>query len=208
MNFWTTTLIILIECYFFYLGQIAIHNCAHNLLFSHSKRWNKIVGHTLCSMQLVAFKGWRAAHMLHHRYTNSAKDPHHIDRPFIPYILTHYYRITKVVWDPKPFFLTISPSILIAFAIIVWQASTGYRARGLVWIIQFWLIPTIFSHALIAHFNYISHVNLPPGRGEDTRSFKQGFWKIINLFTFNFYHHAEHHLKPSEAIPTSDASIQ
>ena len=86
--------IILVECYLFYLGQIMIHNCAHNLLFYRSKRWNKIVGHVLSSMQLIAFEGWRAAHMLHHRYANSSKDPHHVDRPLIPYTLTHYYRMS------------------------------------------------------------------------------------------------------------------
>ncbi|MDE0015142.1 MAG: fatty acid desaturase [Candidatus Poribacteria bacterium] len=208
MSLLATIVIIFIECYLFYLGQITIHNCAHNLLFCRSKRWNKIVGHVLSSMQLVAFEGWRAAHMLHHRYANSPKDPHHVDRPLIPYILTHYYRIVKALWDPKPFFIAISPPILIALAIIVWQASIGYGTRGLVWVTQFWLIPTIFSQMLVAHFNYIGHVNLPSGRGRDTRSFKHGFWKIVNLFTFNFYHHAEHHLKPSEAIPTPDLSIQ
>ena len=203
-----TILVIFIECYLFYLGQITVHNCAHNLLFRRSKRWNKIVGHVLCSMQLVAFEGWRAAHMLHHRYTNSEKDPHHVDRPLIPYLLTHYYRIVKALWDPKPFLIAISPPILIASAVIAWQASTGYGARGLLWTTQFWLIPTIFSQMLVAHFNYIGHVNLPPGRGRDTRSFKHSFWKIVNLLTFNFYHHAEHHLKPSEAVPTPDPSIQ
>jgi len=201
-------IIIFVECYLFFLGQIAIHNCAHNILFLRSKRWNKIVGYLLCSMQLIHFEGWRAAHMLHHRYTNSVKDPHHVDRPLIPYILTHYYRIAKVVWDPKRFFSAISPPILIAITIIVWQVLSGYGTRGLVWVTQFWLIPTIFSHVLVAHFNYIGHVDLPPGRGKNTRSFKRGFWKVVNLFTFNFYHHAEHHLNPSEAIPTPDRLIQ
>ena len=61
---------------------------------------------------------------------------------------------------------------------------------------------------LVAHFNYIGHVDLPSGRGKDTRSFKHGLWKVVNLLTFNFYHHAEHHFKPSEAIPTPDELIQ
>ena len=215
MGFVTIVIIIFVECYLFYLGQIVIHNCAHNILFRRSKRWNKIVGSVLCSMQLVDFEGWRGAHMLHHKYANSAKDPHHVDRPLIPYLLTHYYRIAKAIWTPKPFFIalsgvifTLSLPISIAIAMVTWQASTGYGLRGLVWITQFWLIPTIFSHILVAHFNYIGHVGLPSGRGRDTRSFKKGFWKIVNLFTFNFYLHAEHHLKPGEAIPTSDPSIE
>ena len=208
MSTFATIFIILFECYLFYLGQITIHNCAHNLLFSRSKRWNRFVGHLLCSMQLVAFEGWRAAHMLHHRYANSEKDPHRVDRALIPYILTHYYRIVRVLWYPKPFVITIAPPILIALAVIVWQASSGRGARGLVWVTQFWLIPTIFSHILVAHFNYIGHVNLPAGRGRDTRSFKHGFWRIVNLITFNFYHHAEHHLKPSESIPNSNRMVQ
>lgn len=214
MSSLTIGIIIAVECYLFYLGQIVIHNCVHNNLFSHSKRWNEIVGNVLCTMQLVSFAGWRTAHMLHHKYTNSDKDPHHVDRPLIPYLLTHYYRIAKVVWDPKkifdpkPFFVVILPPILIPVIVITWQLLAGYGLRGLIWLTQFWLIPTIISHTLVAHFNYIGHVDLPSGRGEDTRSFNQGFWKVVNLLTFNFYHHAEHHLKPGEAIPTPDPSIK
>lgn len=208
MNSLAIILTILVECYLFYLGQIMIHNCAHNLLFCRSKRWNSAAGHVLCAMQLTAFGGWRAAHMLHHRYTNSERDPHRVDRPLVPYILTHYYRIVKALWYPKPFVITIAPPILIALGIIGWQASTGHGARGLLWVTQFWLVPTIISQMLVAHFNYIGHVNLPTGKGKDTRSFKHGLWRIVNVLTFNFYCHAEHHLKPSEAIPNPDRMIQ
>ena len=39
------------------------------------------------------------------------------------------------------------------------------------------------------------------GRGHDTRSFNEGIWRVINVLTFNFYLHAEHHLSPSVPIP-------
>lgn len=204
----TTITMIVVESYLFYLGQIAIHNCVHKTLFRHSKLWNQIVGHVLCSIQLMHFEGWRAAHLLHHRFTNTDKDPHHVDRPLLPYLLTHYYRIAKAVWNPTRFFRAVLPPILIAVVVVVWQTSIGDGLRGLRWVMQYWFIPTLISQVLVAHFNYIGHAGLPSGRGHDTRSFKQGLGRIVNRFTFNFYLHAEHHLSPGEAIPIPNPSIR
>ena len=72
------------------------------------------------------------------------------------------------------------------------------------WVAVFWLIPVIISHALVAHFNFITHAELPYGRGHDTRSFNDGIWRVINALTFNFYLHAEHHFSPSVPIPKPD----
>lgn len=191
---------VLLTCYLYYLGQIAIHNCVHASMF-RSRPANKWVGTVLCSLHLVHFEGWRVAHLQHHRAPNTPGDPHHIDRAMIPYMLTHYFRIAKWVWEPKRYYAATIPTVLVAAGIAVWQWAAGHGARGVVWVVLFWLVPMIVSHLLVANFNYVTHVGLPAGRGQDTRSFDRGIWRVINFLTFNFYLHAEHHLKPTQPIP-------
>jgi fatty acid desaturase len=193
--------LILFLSYLFFVGQIVIHNCVHGSLF-HRRTLNRLVGTVLCSIQLMHFEGWKAAHMRHHKYANGEGDPHRVDRPLLPYIITHYFRIAQAVWQPTRFCIAISPPLILAGTVIAWQASVGHAARGVAWFALFWLIPTMASQALIAHFNYMTHVGLPPGWGRDTRSFSHGIWRLVNLLTCNFYLHAEHHRKPSQAIPS------
>jgi len=196
--------VVLLLCYLFYLGQIAIHNCVHGILF-RSRSLNKLVGNILSSIQLMHFEGWKVAHMQHHKYANSERDPHRVDRSLLPYVVTHYFRIARAVWQPGRFFAAIVPPLLVAGGIIVWQALLGYGARGAGWVLLFWLVPVVASHLLVAHFNYITHAGLPAGFGQDTRSFSHGLWRVVNLASFNFYLHAEHHLRPSQAVPVPRA---
>ena len=192
-------------CYLFFLGQIAIHNCVHANLFQ--ARWlNKAVGSVLCSLHLVHFEGWKLAHMMHHRTTNAEGDPHRVDRPLVPYLLTHYVRIARAVWEPRRFTAAVAPPILTAAAVIAAYAAAGSPARGAVLVVALWIVPMIVSHLLVAHFNYATHVGLPTGRGRDTRNLNTGAWRIINRLTFNFYLHAEHHRKPSQPVPQFDPS--
>lgn len=196
--------IVLLLCYLFYLGQIVIHNCVHASLF-RMRSLNKLVGTILCSIQLMHFEGWKVAHMRHHKFTNGEGDPHRIDRPLLPYIVTHYFRIARSVWQSTRFACAVAPPLLAAGGLILWQVSSGHAARGFEWVALYWLVPTIGSHVLVAHFNYITHAGLPTGFGVDTRSFSRGLWRIVNLLSFNFYLHEEHHLRPSLPIPTSHA---
>lgn len=196
---WTFAIVLILGG-LFYLGQIAIHNCVHCSMF-RKRETNEWVGKLLCSMQLMQFDGWRVAHMLHHRFTNTERDPHCVDRPLIPYLLTHYYRITMAVWNPRRHLKAVVPPLALAGAFIVWQAIAGHGTRGLVWVVVYWLIPVTISQLLVAHFNYATHVGLPPDRGHNTRDFDGGIFTVINWITFGFYRHAQHHLKPSKAIP-------
>ncbi len=193
-------LIVLFLGYVYYLGQIAIHNCVHYTLFRR-RSLNRLVGNVLCSLHLTHFEGWRAAHLMHHRFTNTERDPHRIDRPLLPYLASHYFRIARWVWEPRRYLLAVAPPVLIALAVVGWQAWAGDPWQGVRWALVFWLLPVTISHVLVAHFNFITHAELPYGRGHDTRSFDGGVWRVVNLLTFNFYLHAEHHFAPGEAIP-------
>jgi fatty acid desaturase len=197
-------LIVLLLGYVYYLAQIAIHNCVHYTLFKR-KRLNKVVGTVLCSIQLTHFEGWRAAHMMHHRFTNSERDPHRVDRYLLPYLATHYFRVARWVWDPKRYFGAVLPTVLVAAAVVAWFGWNGDLLGGLRLVGVFWFFPMVIGHLLVAHFNFITHAELPYGRGHDTRSFNDGAWRIVNFFTFSFYLHAEHHFDPGEAIPTYQA---
>ena len=192
----------LVLCYLYYVGHtVVVHNCAHGSLFRRRKRLNWVVGNVICSTQLMHFEGWRIAHMLHHRFANTPNDPHYIDRGMIPYLFTHYLRVAMVLGAPGRLMKSIGPTLLIVAGVVVWQAATGHLLRGIAWVTAFWAIPVIFSQLAVAHFNYATHVGLSQGRGKDTRNLDTGIWRLINRLTFNLYLHAEHHLRPSEAIP-------
>jgi fatty acid desaturase len=202
--FYTSSCVLM--CYLYYVAHtVVVHNCSHNSMF-RSKRMNTLVGHFLCRMQLMDFEGWRVAHMLHHRFSNTPKDPHYIDRPMIRYLLTHYIRIALLVSNPVGLAKTVTPLLLAAAAVITWQALVGHGARGGIWVAAFWAIPVLFSQIMVAHFNYITHVGLSPGRGKDTRNLTHGVWPLINWMTFNLYLHREHHLHPRHAIPQLSGS--
>jgi fatty acid desaturase len=197
---------IIIMSYLFFLGQIIIHNCVHGSAFRTRAR-NRIVGQVIASLQLANYEGWRVAHLLHHRYTNDKRDPYRIEMPAVPYIVSQYFRHVREFWDGRKYIAAIAPPIGFACLVILWHAQIGQCSRGLLWVGCFWLLPTMVSHMLVAHFNYITHVGLPQGRGEDTRSFDWGVWRVINKLTLNFYLHREHHLSPSEAIPTPNPLV-
>lgn len=191
----------LVTCYVYYVAHtVVLHNCAHYSLF-RSRRMNALLGNIICSVQGMHFEGWRIAHMLHHRFANTERDPHCVDRPLIPYILTHYLRIAMMLGSPLRLLKSVGPTLLIVVGVIVWQASAGHWMRGLACVAAFWAVPVLFSQAMVAHFNYITHVGLSPGRGRDTRNLTHGIWPLINFFTFNLYLHLEHHLRPGKAIP-------
>ena len=61
--------------YVFFLTQIVIHACSH-YAFTGSKALDTLIGSLLSVLSFHSFEGWRALHMLHHRYTNSiGRDP-------------------------------------------------------------------------------------------------------------------------------------
>ena len=192
--------VVAVMSYVYFMMHILIHMCVHGALF-RTRTMNESVGGILCSLQLVHFEGWRIAHMMHHLHCNTDKDPHRVDRPMWVYVPSHYFRIARAVWEPRRYMYAVLPPTFLAAAVVIWQASVGNGALGLWLVLAFWFVPMAFAHFLVAHFNYITHVGLPPGRGENTRSFKGGLWKLVNLLTFNFYLHAEHHLRPGKTIP-------
>ena len=73
---------------------------------------------------------------------------------------------------------------------------------GVLYPIALWLLPWMISQILIANFNYRGHVGLLHKgaslsyQGEDTRNLDYGFGRIINLATFGFYRHQDHHRWP------------
>lgn len=190
----------LVSCYVCCLSHVAIHNCVHRTLTGH-KDWDRRLGFFLAAVQLTHFEGWRSAHLMHHRFTNQEQDPHRVDRPLIPYLLTHYWRITRSVWNPAQHVRALLPPLAVAGAVVAWQAAVGEPGRGLLAVGVLWLAPVIIGHLWVAHFNYITHVGLPTQRGENTRDLTGGLWPLINRLTFNFYLHKQHHLRPSEPIP-------
>lgn len=196
----TPFLSFLVATYIWYLAHIVVHMCAHRSL-GRNPRVNWLVGNILSSLHLMVFSGWRAAHVLHHRFANTEKDPHRVDCSLPIYLLTHYYKLSKRVWDAKSFWLSVGPPLAAYAALLIWGYSAGVGDQVLRYGLLYWIGPVLASHTLMAHFNYVTHVGLPVGRGHDTRSFRRGLMRVVNLLTFNFYLHEEHHLAPGYAIP-------
>ena len=200
-----TFLSFVFACYLYYLAHIVVHMCAHRSL-GRSRRVNLVVGNLLSSAHLMVFSGWRAAHVLHHRFTNTEKDPHRVDCSLPVYLLTHYYKLSKNVWDAVSFWKSVGPPLAIYAGLLIWGYSAGFGDQVVRYGLLYWLGPLFASHMLMAHFNYITHVGKPVGRGHDTRSLNRGLMRIVNKLTFNFYCHAEHHLAPGYAVPTASPS--
>lgn len=89
--------------------------------------------------------------------------------------------------------------LLLAVFALFWL-SIGLT--GVLYPIALWLLPWMISQILIANFNYRGHVGLLHKgaslsyQGEDTRNLDHGFGRIINLATFGFYRHQDHHRWP------------
>ncbi len=96
MDILLNVVIVLFLGYVCYLGQLAIHNGVPYTLFK-KKKLNKIVGTILCSIPLTYFDGCWAAHLMRHRFTQSEREPHRIERHMLPYIVTHYFRMAPYV---------------------------------------------------------------------------------------------------------------
>ena len=67
-------LLFTVMIYMFFLSQIVIHACSHYALTGH-RRLDSVLGSLLSVFNFHSFEGWRALHMLHHRYENTARDP-------------------------------------------------------------------------------------------------------------------------------------
>lgn len=104
--------------------------------------------------------------------------------------------------DATAFWGSVGPPLAIYSGLLIWGFSAGFGEQVVRYGLLYWLGPLFVSHMLMAHFNYATHVGLPEGRGQDTRSLNRGLMKLVNRLTFNFYYHEEHHLAPGYAVPT------
>jgi fatty acid desaturase len=68
-------LLVTVQCYAFFMTQIIIHACSHYAL-TGIVALDTLVGSVLSLLNFHTFAGWRALHLLHHRFTNiHGKDP-------------------------------------------------------------------------------------------------------------------------------------
>jgi hypothetical protein len=104
------------------------------------------------------------------------------------------YGIEGILWN------NVAVLLLAVFA-TTWL--TG-GPRAFIYPFALWLLPWAISQILIADFNYRGHVGLLakgrqyPYRGEDTRNLDAGLGYFINLATFGFYRHQDHHRWPNK----------
>jgi fatty acid desaturase len=221
-------------CYAFFVTQILIHACSHYAL-SGIVALDTFIGSALSALNFHTFAGWRALHLLHHRFTNiHGKDPAcpRAGERWGVYLFTALYKM--VSFTRTPFYRqntsrgavlerverTVSASRirqLGAAAAQAWEPLARFSAlavytalsvrqlgaTGIMLPLATWVIPWIAGQMLVADFNYRTHEGCAPrgGRrpyaGEDTKSLHAGIWRVLNVLTFGFYLHREHHIDPN-----------
>lgn len=215
--------------YLFFLSHIVIHACSHRAL-SGRAAIDRLVGNMLCVPNFHSFEGWAGLHYLHHRYTNDpARDPAYVlpGERWLHYAVTALIRMARHTARPEYRRMIASQrgqkvgapgraawlrdcwaqvTGLGALLLVLGLAFVLGGAAGLRCPILFWIIPWVIGQALMADFNWRTHVDLPVHQGpepyaaQDTRSYREGVWKLFNAVTFGFYRHAEHHINPSVCL--------
>ena len=203
----------------FTLHGIAVfmHEGAHRTLFR--SLWpNRIVGF-LCGLPVFfACSSYRATHLLHHRYENSALDPDNLEtnvrNPRIRAAVYYAWLIVGIVayillvTATGPFrarrreekiACVVEPLLIIAFYTVLFTLAWHYEFGDMLMNGWGWALPFTI---LIANVRGLAeHTQLWPGDPADpmraTRSLVSN--PVVSFFFNNQNYHLEHHLFP--AIP-------
>lgn len=188
----------------FAIGEVLLHEAAHNNLFAN-KKLNSLLGvfYTLPFFQV--FSSYKDEHMQHHHYFGDPERDHILAdykshgffkekrsifwlwfiKPVIGYAGYFYFKNTICVLFKK------HPIILSTF----WGAvfALCYFFDGIGMLLFYWFVPLLWSFASILYWSDVSdHYNTVSG----TRS---GLGRLKNFLHHNNGYHALHHKFP--AIP-------
>jgi len=135
--------------------------------------------------------GWVYIHRLHHKFTDTEKDPHSPSykgwRIFFPYLLKYDNNINKFIIKDflNPVQLHLSKYFMIYT--LVWAIVLGAVSP---WLLYFaWILPSALTQIVVSSFLYFGH-----GRQKDINSSKNS-----SLFAFLFWGegwHNNHHARP------------
>jgi fatty acid desaturase len=193
---------------------ILMHEGAHRSLF-RTPWLDRVVGF-LCGLPVMfSCSSYRATHMLHHQFENTARDPdnmaHHFPNPVARAVLYYAWFVIGmplyilVLTFTGPFrarrakeklACVVEPVLIIAFYVTLFTLSGRYGWGEVVANAWGWALP--FA-VLIANLRGLAeHTQLwhsePPDPLQSTRSLESN--RFISFFFNNQNYHLEHHLYP------------
>jgi fatty acid desaturase len=179
-----------------------IHNASHGNI--RPRFINNAVGELCALVQLVGFAEWVIGHIIHHSHADDPeKDPHPPGNlGFIEYLAGVRANILKVLGSEYLKYHGRTPDGLKNLKKIGTISRVEHSLKVIFWylvfgpqLFAFFFIPSIiFKMLVFAWLNFSAH---RPDNGE-TRVFNrtQGFYKVLNIFTFNLFYHGNHHENP------------
>ncbi len=186
---WLTVLLIALQCWLYTGLFIVAHDTMHGSLWPDKPAMNAGLG-TLILFIYAGFswQSMRRAHMDHHRYSGSEKDPDfnaqdpHRFWPWYIKFFTQYFGWRQLV---------ILSTFTLAYIFI-------FGASYLNTIIM-WAVPAILSSVQLFYFGtYLTHRHTAPFPDEhNARTNNFPAWLSL-LSCFHFGYHHEHHLFPNE----------
>ena len=179
-----------------------VHNASHGNI---KPRWlNNIVGEICGVVQLVGFSDWTIIHVLHHSNTDHpVLDPHAPgDSKFLPFLLGMRQQILKVV---LAFYFKVhgqNPETVKQISDMARFSRAGHLLKVSFWYLllgpqyfAFLFAPSIvFKMLVLAWLNHSAHRKVD-GKNVILNN-NSGFYKVVNLFSFNLYFHDNHHINP------------
>lgn len=179
-----------------------IHNASHGNI---KPRWlNKAIGEVCGFIQLVGFSDWHIIHVLHHSHTDDPElDPHAPgEMAFVPFLLQMRQQILKVVLTSYFKIHGKSEETVKHITRMGKVSRIEHLAKVGFWyfalgpqMFAFLFAPSIvFKMVVLAWLNHSAHRKVD---GKNVILNKnQGFYKVVNFFSFNLYFHENHHVNP------------
>jgi beta-carotene ketolase (CrtW type) len=180
--------LILCQCWLYTGLFICAHDAMHGTLAPTNKRLNDIIGTAILFYYAgFSFKNMKTAHMDHHRFPGTDKDPDfnaNDPHKFWPW----YMKFFTTYFGVKQF--------LMLFAITVIYLILG--ASYLNTIIM-WAVPAVLSSLQLFYFGtYLTHKHgedFPDSHNARSNNYP-GWLSLLTCFHFGYHH--EHHLYPHE----------
>jgi len=187
-NIFVTAGLILCQCWLYTGLFICAHDAMHGTLAPENSRLNDTLGTAILFYYAgFSFQKMRAAHMDHHAFPGTDKDPdfnannpHHF-WPWYLKFFTTYFGIKQ--------FLTL---FVITIAYLLLGASYANT-------IIMWAVPAVLSSLQLFYFGtYLTHKH--GGKFADDHNARSnnypGWLSLLTCFHFGYHH--EHHLYPQE----------
>lgn len=180
-----------------------IHCASHGSL--RPRFLNRPVGELMGLFQLSGFADWKIIHVFHHAHTDDPLlDPHppgkkgfwEFTRTMRTSIGQAYLRSYFGIFGQTPQtqkavkgFMLMS-RLVVLNKIIFWYLILGPRVFAFVYTSSI-----AFKMLQFSLLNWAAH--RPSSSGFEIRNLDQGFFKLMNLFSFGLYVHKNHHLVPT-----------